>query len=223
MKTLILSFTLIVLFACDSPQTSRRSRGAGYNQDVQDSIDSTNAVLLSDEESSSLNQSTSKLGCNYPKNGSATSLGSIAICQDSQDELAISFIATLSSGEDDTCLVPVYKDPNSGASFYIGHAECTQYNANEVKSGSLAKDRAGAQATPLNAVMVIKRAIVQDYFRCMNAESIFLSETNNHLYFAQANCNGKNVYECASVFKEYVCSEFVQLYKGKKYVEISLR
>lgn len=113
-------------------------------------------------------QGTGFESCDLADRYHTITIGHFGICQSTQDETLFKLRTSLGSPTERVCLIPTYKDA-TGSSTYIGQPQCTYTEAGKVIQGKLFKNRTGFESYALNGVIVMKEALLPQYFNCMNA------------------------------------------------------
>ncbi len=186
MKTLVTSLLfLTILTSCDAPQRTR-SLGTTYGSGLSynGTEGSTTSGNLGGTTSGTSTSGSSTSGttngngsttlpsdfsaCNTGTPFYSAGIGYTSLCQSTATDTSIRVMFTTTDQDSGTCLIPTYKD-SAGNSMYLGQAQCTLHNANQVIYGSLPKTRSGFSSYPLNGAMIMKRTAINAYFTCMDA------------------------------------------------------
>jgi hypothetical protein len=238
--TIIAFFGLVTITGCDAPQRTRTPYGA-QNSNGQSSPTANDTILApgtlsntpgvnstNNSNSSSNNQNFNNCDLSYKYQ--SRDMGSFGLCQSSVDEklFRVKFSQTTTNRN---CLIPLYKDA-TGSSTYIGQPQCTYVNQAEASlDGALVKNRTNFETYPLNGVIVMKEALLPEYFQCMNAYNNWLPQAcpygvNSSQYCAywQPRCpNGAipntQCGQAASDFMKQICDGFKSRYSNS-YVDI---
>ena len=109
--------------------------------------------------------------CNTNASYYNATIGYVSLCQSATNELSFRVGYTVTDQSDGTCIVPMFKD-TSGNSTYLGSAQCTKHNANQVVYGNVSKNRTGHSSYPVNSVMVLKYSGTTAFNQCMQAYDI---------------------------------------------------
>lgn len=171
---LALTFALTLLAACDGPSRVRTPSGNFENAvgtsgaTTTGSSGGTTSVDGSTGAKSNEQLPAGYESCNTTPNYYHAGIGYVSVCQNSGNELQFRMGFSTTDQTDGTCIVPMYKD-SAGNSAYVGNAQCTKHNANQVVYGTLTKNRSGYTQYPVNGVMVIKYSGTNSFFQCMNA------------------------------------------------------
>ncbi len=208
MKKFTILFGLILtLIACDAPQQVRYDGIGGYSQDSMGSYFDSTTGTSSDEVGTNVGNmefnTTQEQGlgagfsnCSLNVTHYTSDVGYFAVCQSStnNDQIALKFQETdFTQG---SCVVPLNRDA-SGTTVYLGSAQCTYHNANQVLQATLVKNRVGYETKPVNSLMIMKRSTLSSFFGCMDAVPNFLYN-NIQCRACPANCSSQTWTQCLS-------------------------
>lgn len=219
MKNTIYSLVLLVLFACDAPQTTRRAP-ADYLNNASTYTNGTNNFVdpgdgIGDGTDGSGNDIidpiiTSDPGfenCDLGIQYNASSIGNFGVCQSTQDETKFKAIFGSTDTSVGTCFVPVHI---SGAtSFKLGIAQCVHNVASKSYDFTLSKQR----AEPLNGIMVIKASSLNSYMQCMNAKANYINSVPGCAY-------NQSCVNAATNYANQICSSFIS-YHSSHYKQVA--
>lgn len=178
--TSIILLMLTLAVACDGPTRIRTSgTTANFSEAPKDDDKSGTNTTTTGSSSGGTTTGSSTGGtvqagfesCNTNATQYHPGIGYVSICQSVSNELHFRMGFTTTDQTDGTCLVPLYKDA-SGNSTYLGTAQCTKHNADQVSYGFLSKNRNGYAGYPVNGVMVLKYSGTNAFFQCMQAYDI---------------------------------------------------
>jgi len=229
MKKSVFFIFLFILSSCDAPQRTNLTPAA------QTLSNSNNLGVPTSGQSPSGSQLPVEAGfetCDFSPKYSTIESGPFSLCQNQSDETSIKFKGTLTSVSSRLCLIPSYKDAG-GSSTYIGQPQCLYVEANKLVSGKLYKTRTGFSSYPLNAVIVMREALMPEYFRCADAynawPSVLCSGSGNSQYCnywvprcpsgarSNAACDGE-----AKNYMNQICTSFKTKYSAA-YTDIRLK
>jgi hypothetical protein len=224
MKALLVLSTLILTQACDQPVRTRVEGSSGTVSTTDstaqcqggyvtasdgkvvcsDNIDgaspTTPTTPTNDDDGVTSESGFETCNLNYQYYG--TSIGSFALCQNSQNESSFKLKMEQTDTNTGTCFVPI-NIQSGGNSFSLGIAECVHNQANKVYSMTLSKTRAES----INGVMVIKSNALNSYMQCMSAKTDYLNAYPGCQY--DSNCT-----QAATNYANSVCTNFVQNYSA---------
>lgn len=200
MKQLLIFSLFIFAVGCDSPQRSRNPINYINGSTLGNASGQTTGGFSSIPTTPSTGTTTgSTTGTTTTTPGFETceldgknkyyvvDIGYFGLCQSTADETAIMFKPSLSSTSARVCLIPTYKEA-SGSSTWLGQPQCTYTTSNQVVSGKLYKDRSGYASYPIRGVIVMKEALLPEYFGCMNAYTNWpanVCQTNAYTQYCQ--------------------------------------
>ncbi len=217
MKFIILS-VLVVLVGCDTPTRSRFPNASSIGNPIGDPFTANPPPGTTTGSTSGGTPAPVVPGfenCNLAKNNTTADLGSMGICKNSQDETQIRFVTSQGDTSKRTCIIPTYKD-QAGSSTYLGDPQCTYTEAERIYTGRLYKNRPGMSQYPITGVMIMKDALLVEYFGCMDAYAKYIA------YYCPANPNYAPCVQAASNHRNQVCTQFKTKYPNN-YLDIYIR
>jgi hypothetical protein len=224
MKHAILTIsTLLLLAACDAPQSTRLVTAASTGNAV--TAPTTNLT----DTTVTTPTATAEAGfetCDYSKIGTSSSLGTYGVCQSTLDETIVKVKASVSDSTVRTCLIATYKD-SSGSSLYLSITpQCFYPSAGTAVKGRLYKDRSGFEGYSLNGMIIIKErssssASTTDallgYYSCMDAYVNYKSVVCPYGYQQSTYCA-----TLANAYRTNVCTSFKSTF-STSYIDIRLK
>lgn len=217
MKSLLLTFLLILSVACDTPVRNRSPYAQPTDTSSKDNPDDNPSVGGQGKdndgdgdagEGGSGSETTQDDGfkdCNIGYVYYALRIGNFGLCQSSKDETKFKLKLANADTSIGTCFVPIHVN-SDGSSYHLGSAQCVNQEADRVYDMTLTKDR----TENINGVMVVKANALNGYMQCMTAKMQFIQTYNNCVY---------NSYCMASAdqWAQEVCYNFTQVYDGHYY------
>jgi hypothetical protein len=246
MKNFIIQlFSLIILgtalLGCDVPQRTRLPLSSSSSDSESATTTDPNAIsyesgTLGDSSTSgSTSTGTTQTDSDFPScdlsyKYSTVDIGSFGLCQSSVTETSFKVkFGTATSTRN--CLIPLYKD-STGSSTYIGQPQCTSVTqSGEQLQGTLYKNRSGFESYPLNGVIVMKEALLPEYFNCMHGYLNWIAQacpsginSSPYCYYWVPRCpyGAKTNSTCDQAARSYmseICTTFKSRY-GNSYVDI---
>jgi hypothetical protein len=218
---LTLTLLATLLAGCDAPQRTRlvdNALSSGNNNfSAPGDLNNPNTQTTTTTTGSSTGGASLPAGfsgCDLTPKYYSSGLGSIGICQSSQNETSIVFKSNLTDTSARTCLIPTYKD-QSGSSAYIGQPQCLYTTENLLVQGMLYKNRNGYSSYPLNGVMIMKESSLAPYYRCMDAYVNYVSQACPNGAQTNASCD-----QYARNSMTQLCNTFKSTYS---YLDIRLK
>ncbi len=224
MRKIIFPLVLTVLAAaCDAPQRIRNPGGSfsdGVNSSNGSGVGFDNGGTSAGNSGTTTGSSTgttagsttgtttgsgTSISCVSNVTGFHAGLGNVGVCQDSANEVRFQLTFSTTDQSDGTCIVPMFRD-SSGKSTYLGNAQCTKHNQNQVIVGTVSKNRTGHAGYQINSVMILKYSSTNAFFQCMNAygvayNSCMQSYGGNPFY--QNYCDGQG-----NTYMNNLCNTF---------------
>ncbi len=205
---------LVILAGCDTPTRSRFPT-TGTGDALQTPTGTNLTPTTPTSPTTPVTVTPGFESCNLTTRNSTADLGNIAVCKSSQDETSIKFITSSSDSANRTCFIPTYKD-TAGNSTYLGDPQCTLTEAEKTYAGHLYKNRTGMSQYPINGVMIMKEALLVEYYACMDAYVVYI-QSNNYCrtYYNDPYCiNAANQYRATkcNTFKTKYPNNYLDLY-----------
>lgn len=215
MKLMILSL-LVLAVGCDTPTRSRFPNSTSVGGDAFTTTPgSTTTTPGTTTTTPGTTSSPGFESCNLTTRSSTADLGSLGICKSSLDETQVRFVTSITETTSRICIIPTYKD-SSGNSTYLGDPQCTYTEAEKIYTGRLYKNRTGTSSYPITGVMVMKEALLVEYFACMDSYAKYIQ------YYCPANPAYAPCVQGATNYRNSVCNNFKAKYPNN-YLDIYLR
>lgn len=215
MKILLLSFFVLAI-GCDTPTRARFPNSTSTGGDAFTTTPGT--TVTGSTTGTTTTGTTSTAGfenCNLTTRSTTADLGSVGICKSTLDETQVRFISSQTDTANRTCLIPTYKD-QYGNSTYLGDPQCTYTQAEQTYTGRLYKNRSGVSNYPITGVMIMKEALLVEYFACMDSYMKYIS------YYCPANPTYAPCVQGATNYRNSVCNNFKLKYPNN-YLDVYLR
>lgn len=216
--TLLALLSTFLITACDNPQRTRATTAlSGTSSDGvtaptgEQNFNSGNTGGTTTGSTTGTTTGGTTTDVNFPAcdlsyKYTASEIGQVAICQSTVDVSMFKF-KTSQGSDSRVCLIPTYKD-STGASTWLGQPQCTTTTAGTVYSGKLYKTRTNYTNYPINGVLVMKEALLTEYFQCIDAYINFITQ-----YCPLNPTNAQCVYE-ANRARNTLCTSFKSKYSN---------
>lgn len=214
MKYLILSL-LVLAAGCDTP-TRSRFPDANVGQQIADPFVVQPGTVTPVPPTTPTTPATPGFeACTLPRNNSNADLGSVGACKSTLDPSRVRFVTSISSpSSNPICIFPSFRN-SAGSTTYIGSPECMATEPNKVYEGGLVKNRPNFTSNPMNAITVMRYALLPDYLKCMDGYDWYFQNVNNG---CRNNYQNATCVQNAINHRNQACAFFSQAYPNSYFV-----
>lgn len=214
MKYLILSL-LVIAAGCDTPTRSRFPDSSGNQQIADPFIVQPGTVTPVTPTTPTTPAAPGFETCTLPRNNSNADLGSVGACKSTLDASRVRFVTSISTpSSNPICIFPSFRN-SAGSTTYIGSPECQATEPNKVYEGALVKNRPNFTNSPMNAITVMRYALLADYLQCMDGYDWYFQNVNNS---CRNNRQNSICINNAIKHRDQACLYFSQTYPNSYFV-----